>query len=60
MKFSIWYLKMFFKKFHTNIGKCGLFFGDLVIRKIMVPPKFNMDAPFIGYNFFSFRFACMW
>ena len=35
-------------------------FEDLVIRKIMMYFKFNLDAQFNSYNFFNSNFACMW
>ena len=35
-------------------------FGDLVMRKIMVKSKFNIDARFNIYSFFILEFVCMW
>ena len=35
-------------------------FEDLVIRKIMVKFKFNLNTCFNIYNFFSFEFECTW
>ena len=39
---------------------CPSCFVDLVMRKMMVQSKFNLNAQFNSYNFFNFRFACMW
>ena len=36
------------------------YFEDLVTRKIVMQFKFNLDAQFNSYNFFSFGFTCMW
>jgi hypothetical protein len=44
-------LKNFFKKYDANIGKCE----DIIIRKIMVQFKFNLDAQFNIYSFSNFN-----
>ena len=41
-------LNKYFKKYHTNIGKCDL--EDFVIKKIIVQSKFNLDTPFKIYS----------
>ena len=35
-------------------------FEDLVVKKIIVQSKFNLDARFKIYRFFSSNFPCMW
>ena len=34
-------------------------FEDLIIRKIMIQSKLNLDIRFNNYSFFSFEFACI-
>ena len=53
--------KYFFKKIckHRQVWS---YFEDVVIRKIMMQSKFNLDAQFNSYNFFNLRlvvYFCM-
>ena len=36
------------------------YFEDLVIRKLIIQFKFNLDTRFKIYSFFSSKFFCMW